>query len=111
MRPLLSLLIPPPTRGDDVQMGVVLATATMGLNHHDVATSERLTTHPAKAIIQTSHPTSHQRTQQVFRLSVKRRPEHLGHGQDNMAIDDPLMQHPADLAHPVVDVDFGASQA
>src|SRR5215470_13324684 len=28
-----------------------------------------------------------------------------------MAIDDTLVQHPADLADPVVDVDFGAAQA
>src|SRR6266542_5230613 len=54
-----------------VQMGVVLAIATMGLNHHDVATFERLATDSAEDIIQTAHPTSHEGTQQRLGVLIK----------------------------------------
>jgi hypothetical protein len=98
MHPLLGLRIPSPTGGDDMQMGVVLAVTAMGLHDHDVATFERLATDTAPDIIQTADATAHERTQHVFRLLINRVSQHRGHGQDDMAIDDALMQHRADLA-------------
>src|SRR3989442_58017 len=104
MHPLLGLLIPSTTGGDNVQMGIVLAIAAVGLDDHDVAALEGATTDPAKDIIQTADATAHERTQHRFRLLIKRFPEYLRHGQDDMTVDDALMQHLADLADPVVDV-------
>ncbi len=50
MPPLVGPLILSPTSGNDMHMGIVLTTATVGLNHHDIAPFERLTTDPAKEI-------------------------------------------------------------
>jgi hypothetical protein len=94
-----------------VQMGVVLPIAAMRLDDDDVAAFEGSATDPAEDIIQTPHPTPHERTQHRVGLLIKRFPEDLRHGQDDMAVDDTLMQHLADLADPVVHVDFGAAQA
>ena len=107
--PLLRLGLPPSTGGNDMQMGGVLAIATMGLHHHDVATFERRATHSADDIIQTAHPTSQAGPQQ--RLGVLRNggPEYIGDGEDNMAIEPPLMQYLPDLSAPLVAIDFGAS--
>src|SRR5687767_2876327 len=111
MYPLLGLLIPSPTRGDDVQMRVVLTAATVGLNHHDVAPFERLTTHPAEEVIQAANATAHQVTQQLLGIVVKGVPEYIGHGQHNMAVDHPVMEHLTNLRDPVIDIDFGTTQA
>ena len=80
-------------------MLMLLAVAAMGLHDHDGATFERLATDTAPDIIQTANATAHERTQHVFRLLIKRVSQPRGHGQDDMAIDDALMQHRADLAH------------
>src|SRR6187397_2167930 len=101
MHPLARLLIPAATSGDDVQMRVVLTIAAMGLDDDDVTAFEVLAADTAKDIIQTSDPTAHERAQYSVRLPIKRLPEYRGHGQHYMAIDDALMQHPADLADPV----------
>jgi hypothetical protein len=111
MDPLLRLLIPAATGGDDVQMGIVLPIAAMSLDDDDVAAFEGSATDPAKDIIQAPHPTTHKRTQHRLGLLIKRFPEDLRHGQDDMAVDDALMQHLADLADPVVNVHFGTAQA
>lgn len=92
-------------------MRIVLATATVSLNYHDIAPFERLTTHPAEEVIQTANPTAHQLTQQRLRMLIKGFAEHLGHRQHNMAVDHPVMEHLADLTDPIIDVDFGAAQA
>jgi hypothetical protein len=63
MHPLSRLPIPAATGGDDVQMGVVLAIAAMGLDDDDVPACEILATDPAKDIIQTPDPTAHERAQ------------------------------------------------
>ena len=59
--------------------------------------------------IQTADATAHERTQHRLRLLIKRLPESLRHGQDDMPVDDALMQHLADLADPAVDVNCGAA--
>src|SRR5712691_1761882 len=109
MHPLVGLRIPPTTGGNAVQMRVVLPIAAVRLDNHDVAAFEGATTDTAIEIIQTADATTDERTQHVLRLLIKRFPEHLRHGQDNMTIDHALMEHLADLADPVVDVDFGAA--
>ena len=111
MPPLLALRIPSSTGANDMQMGVVLAVAAMGLDNHDIAPFERLATETAPDIIQAPDSTAYERTQDVFGVLIKCLSQHRGHGQDDMAIDDALMQHRTDLAHPIVDVDFCASEA
>ena len=111
MDPLLGLLSPSPTGGDDVQMGIVLAIAAMGLDDDDVTAFEVLAADPAEDVIQAPHPTAHERTQHRWRLLIKSVPQYLRHGEDDMTVDDALMQHLADLADPVVDVNLGAPQA
>ena len=81
----------------------------MGLNHHDRATFERLATHSAEDIIETAHPTSHEGTQQRLGVLLKGGPEYIGDGEDNMAIEPPLMQYLTDLSAPIVDIDFGTA--
>jgi len=88
---------------------MLLPITAVRLDHHDVAAFEGAPTDPAIEIIQTSDTTTYERTQHVLRLLIKRFPEHLRHGQDNMTIDHALMEHLADLADPGIDVDFGAA--
>src|SRR5215831_10036039 len=111
MDPLLGLLSPSTTGGDEVQMGIVLAIAAMGLDDDDVTAFEVLAADPAEDVIQAPHPTAHERTQHRWRLLIKSVPQNLRHGEDDMTVDDALMQHLADLADPVVDVNLGAPQA
>ena len=42
MLPALALMILAPTGGEPMEMGVVVTIAAMGVEHHDVATLERL---------------------------------------------------------------------
>src|SRR6478672_23086 len=111
MHPLLGLLIPSPTGGDDVQRGIVLAMTAMGLDDQDGAAREGAATDPALDIIHTADATAHEWTQHRLRLLIKRFPAYLRHGQDDMTGDDALMEHLTALADPGVDVDFGASSA
>ena len=80
MHPLLGLLIPSTTGGDDVQMGIVLAIAAMGLDDDDVTAFEVLAADPAEDVIQAPHPTAHARTQHCWRLLIKSVPQYLRHG-------------------------------
>lgn len=111
MHPLMGLLIPSATGSNDVEMRVVLTTATVGLNHHDIAPCERLATHPAEEVIETANPTAHQVTQQRLGILVKGVPEHIGYGQHHMAVDHSVMEHLTDLCNPVINIDFGTAQA
>src|SRR5215510_11618490 len=52
MDPLLRLVIPSATGGKEVQMGVILPIAPMGLDDHDVAAFEGSATYPAIDIVQ-----------------------------------------------------------
>jgi len=110
MHPLLSLLIPSATGRNDVEMRIVLAIATMGLHHDDVAALELLVRYGAEKIIQAPDTTSHQRTEQRIGVRIKRSAQDIRHGQNDVTIDHPFMEHPTDLSDPVVDIDFRASQ-
>jgi hypothetical protein len=92
-------------------MSMILAIAAMGLDDDDVTAFEVLAADPAEDVIQAPHPTAYARTQHRLRLLIKRVPPYLRHGEDDMPVDDALMQHLADLADPVVDVNLGAAQA
>src|SRR5262245_31605204 len=92
-------------------MSMILPIATMRLDDDAVATLEGAALDAAEDLIQTVDATAHERTQHRLRLLIKRLPQYLRHGEDDMPVDAPLMQHPADLADPVIDVDFGAAQA
>ena len=83
----------------------------MRVEHHDIATPERLAPDGAVEIIQALHPAAHERAQHDRRVLVKGRAEHRRDRQDDVPIDDPLVEDLAHLADPVVDVDFGAPQA
>src|SRR5262245_24899347 len=109
--PLLRLWIPAATRGNDMQMRIVVPIPSVGLDHDDIAALQGPATDPAKDIIQASHPTTHERTQHHFGLPIKRLSEHLRHRQDKMAVDDAFMEHLAHLTDPVVHIDFRAAQA
>src|SRR5712691_4000369 len=111
MHPLVALRVPSPTGGDNVQVRIVLAIAAMRLDDHNVAALEGLATDRTKEVVQALHPAWHERTQYVVCVLIKRFPQHLGHGQHNMTIDDAVMQHLTDLTDPMVDIDLPASQA
>ena len=64
MPPLAGLAIPSATGGDDMQMGIVLPIAPMGLDNHDVAALEGVATDSGEDIIQALDATTHERAQQ-----------------------------------------------
>lgn len=111
MHPLLALRIPSPTRGDDRQMRIVVAIAAMRLHDHNVAALEGFAADLAKEIIQALDTALHEGTEQHVGVLIKRGPSYIRYGQDNMAIDHPFMQHLADLSDPIINIDFGTSQA
>ena len=74
MYPLLSLRIPSPTGGDDVQVRIVLAIAPMGLDDHNITTFECLATDRTKEVISTLYPALHARTSHLVRVLIKRFP-------------------------------------
>jgi hypothetical protein len=91
-----------------MQVRVILPIAAMGVEHGNIAPSECLAPDRAKEIIQALRPTAHERTADNRGVLVKGRAEHGRDRQDDMPIDDPRMEGLAHLAHPVVDMDFGA---
>src|SRR6266849_3852546 len=110
MHPLLSLLMPSATGGNDVEMRIVLAIATMGLHHDAVAALELLLSYGAEKIIQAPDTTSHPSTEQRIGVLIKWGSQDIRDGQNDVTIDHPFMEHLTDLSDPVVDIDFGASQ-
>src|SRR6266567_1736829 len=109
--PALALLIIAPTGGDQMQMGMVLTIAAMGVEHHDGATLESLAPDLALKIIQALPPTPHQGAQHDRGVMGEGRAEHRRARQDDVPIDHPLVEHRAHLADPGIHVDFGAPQA
>src|SRR5438128_11464080 len=71
MLPTRSLGIISPTGGEQMQMGVVLPIAPMGVEHRDVTPSECLAPDGAVEIIQALPPTAHERAQHDRRVLVK----------------------------------------
>src|SRR5216683_7278787 len=111
MHPLVCLRIPSTAGRNDRQMRVVLAMTPMGLDHDDIAALKGLATHRTKEIVQAFHPTLHERTEQRFGMLIKWCSQDIRHGEDNMPIDDPVMEHLTNLSDPIVDRDLGTSQA
>src|SRR5712691_4427991 len=111
MFPALFLGIIPSPGGEQMQMGMVLPIAPMGVEHCDGATPERFAPDRAIEIIEALRPTAHECVQYHLGVVVKGRTEHRRHRQDNVPIDHPLVKDPAHLADPVVHGDFGAPQA
>jgi hypothetical protein len=100
-----------PPGGDQMQRGMVLAIAPRRVQHHAGATLQCLAPDLAKEIIHASGTTSHQRTQHDRSGVLEGRAQHGRDRQDEVAIDHPLGEPLADLAHPVVNIDFGTAQA
>jgi hypothetical protein len=92
-------------------MLMLLAITPMGLDHDDIAALEGLATHRTKEIVQALHPTLHEWTEQRFGMLIKWCSQDIRHGEDNMPIDDPVMEHLTNLSDPMVDIDLGTSQA
>src|SRR6266516_2473947 len=86
----------PPTGCEQMQMGMVLAIAPMGVEHRDGATPERLAPDVTIEIIQALPPTAHECAQHDRHVLVESRAEHRRDRQDDMPIDHPLVE---DLAH------------
>ena len=83
----------------------------MRVEHRDGAPSERLTFDGAIEIIQALRPAAHERAQYDRRVLVEGGAEHGRHRQDDVPVDDTLVEDLTHLADPVINVDFGASQA
>src|SRR4029453_5461255 len=111
MLPAVLLGIIAPTGGDQMQMGMVLAIAPMRVEHRDVPAPKGLAPDLAIEVIQALRPAAHQGAQQDRSVVVEGRAEHGWDCQDDVAINDTLVEHFAHLAHPVIHVDFGTSQA
>jgi hypothetical protein len=94
-----------------MEMGMVLPIAPMRMEHHNIAPSERLAPDGAIESIQALRPTAHEGAQHVSSVLVEGRAEHRWHRQDDMPINHPRVEDPADLAAPVVDGDFDTPQA
>jgi hypothetical protein len=90
-------------------MSMIVPMAAMGVEHHAISTPERLAPDFAKEIIQTRDATSHERTQQDCGVALEGGAQQGRDCQDDMPIDDPLVEDVADLANPVIDIDFGAA--
>ena len=72
---------------------------------------ERLAPDLTGAIVQALCPAAHERAQHHRGVLIQGRAEHRGSRQDDGPRDHPLVEDLTHLAHPVVDVDFGAPQA
>jgi hypothetical protein len=96
MLPALPRGIIAATRGEQMEMGMVLPSAAMCVEHRDIAPSERLAPDSTLKIIQALGPAAHERAQHDRRVLVKSGTEHLGHRQDNVPRDHPRVE---DLAY------------
>jgi hypothetical protein len=111
MLPALSLALRPPTGGEQMQRGMVLAMAAMRVEHRDGALSERLALDGAREIIQALRPAAHERAQYDRRVLGAGRAEHRRDRQDDGARDHPRVEDLAHLADPVIHLDLRAAQA
>ena len=111
MFPTLSRAIIAPTGGEQMQMGVVLSGASMGVEDYNIAPFERLTFDGAVEIIEALHPAAHEGAQDDRGILVEDRTEHRGDREDDVTIDHPRVQHFADLTDPVIRIDLGTPQA
>jgi hypothetical protein len=105
------LRIPSSAGRNDMPRRVVLAIAAMRLDDDDVAALERLPTYRAQEILSALDAPRHEGTEQRVGVLIKRGSESIRHGQDNLPIHNAVMEHLADLADPVIDIDLGTSSA
>jgi hypothetical protein len=94
-----------------MHMGMKLTVSSVSVNHCDIAPLEDSASHFTIEIIEALRAASHELTQQRVSVLVKGDAKHVWHGQDDMAVDHSLVKRFAYLAHPVVHVNFSASQA
>ena len=92
-------------------MLMLVPIAAMRVEDRDITTLERLPLDSAVKIVEALRPAAYERPQHDRGVLVKGRAEHRRHRQDDMPINDAFVDHPADLADPVVHGDFGAAQA
>ncbi len=109
--PTSPLAITAPAGGDEMQMGMILAIAPMRVEHHDVASLQRLAPDLAQELLPALDAAAHQRAQQDRSIVIERRAEHGRDREDDVTIDAPLVEDLAHLADSVVHRDFGAAQA
>src|SRR5215475_4068278 len=109
MLPAIRLGIIAPTSGQHMQVGMVLPITPVGVKHRNVAPLKYGPLDRALESVQTPSPAPHEGTQHDGGVVVEGRAKHRWYGQDNMAIDDPLVQHFADLTNPVIRIDLGAA--
>ena len=79
----------------------------MRVEHGDVTPVEALPLNGTVEVIQTLCPAPHQRAQHDCCIVIEGHPEHRWHRQNDVPIDDPLVQHLAHLADPVIRIDLG----
>src|ERR1700704_7000379 len=111
MLPACSLGIIAPTRGEEMEMGVVLPIAAMCVEDRDGASPQRFAPHLTIEIIQALPPAAHECAEYDRCVLGEGRAEHGRNRQDDVPIDHPLMEGLTHLGDPVIDVDFGAPQA
>src|SRR5437870_12132241 len=102
MLPARTLGIIAPTGGEHMQMGVILPIAAMRVEYGDIPACEGFPLHGAIEIIKSLGPTTHKNVKDARRGLVDGHPEHRRHRQDDVPIDDPIVQHSADLTDPVI---------
>ena len=95
---------------EDVQMGVKLSRAAIGLQHHHAADVQWLTDGGLEDVSQTGIPGSHQLAKQVGTL-IEPAAEEVGGGQHEMAIGDARQQAAADEIGPLRHPRLGAAEA
>ncbi len=71
---------------------MVLPIAPMRVEHRDVATPERLAPHLTLEIVQALDSAPHQRAQQEPGIVIEGRAEHGWDGENEVAIDHPLVE-------------------
>src|ERR1043166_3594591 len=107
MLPAVSQPIVASTRGEHMQMGMVLAITPVRMEDHDIAPLEWLAVDGAIKIIQALDSTAPERTQHDRRVLVEGGAEQRRHRQNDVPIDDPFMEDLTHLTHPSIDMDLG----
>jgi hypothetical protein len=94
-----------------MQVRVIRPMAAMRVEHGNGASSACLAPDGARAIIPAWRPTAPARAQHDRRVLVPGRAEQRRDRQEDRPRDDARLKGLAHLAHPVVDMDFGAASA
>ena len=95
---------------EDMQVGVVMAGTSGGLQDDDVSDIELTAAVGIKNIFETLISCPHEGTEQ-FGITIKPGSQELRHGQDHMAVSDTRQEASSDEIGPAVGIDLGARQA